>query len=128
MTVQQFGPNQLSGRGRGPSVHALGAPVTTPVINAWSSCNVAHTFAIPSLHVFVPVASPNAINSANNLCGSSPCTSGPYSQETFSFMTPNHGGAFRWQCLVPCGGGFLDGNGGPMATIGYMTGNMEVRA
>ena len=39
-----------------------------------------------------------------------------------------HGGIFRWQCFVPCGGGFIDGNGGPMQTIGYMTGNMEVRA
>ena len=37
-------------------------------------------------------------------------------------------GTFRWQCFVPCGGGFLDGNGGPMQTIGYMMGNMEVSA
>ena len=28
--------------------------------------------------------------------------------------------------LVPCGGGFVDGNGGPMQTVGYMTGNMDV--
>ena len=41
-------------------------------------------------------------------------------------MSPAHAGVFRWQCLVPCGGGFVDGNGGPMQTIGYMTGNMEV--
>jgi hypothetical protein len=46
--------------------------------------------------------------------------------EKFSFMAPSHAGVFRWQCLVPCGGGFLDGNGGPMTTIGYMTGNMTV--
>lgn len=127
VTVQQFGPRLNSqGVAVGTGVHALGVPVTTPVINSWQNCNVAHTFAIPSLNVYVPVASPNAINSANNLCGSSPCTSGPYSRETFSFMTPSQGGVFRWQCLVPCGGGFLDGNGGPMATIGYMTGNMTV--
>jgi hypothetical protein len=27
---------------------------------------------------------------------------------------------------VPCGLSFLDGNGGPMQTIGYMMGNMQV--
>ena len=41
-------------------------------------------------------------------------------------MTPNHTGEFRWQCFVPCGGGYVDGNGGPMQTIGYMTGQMNV--
>ena len=106
--------------------------VSTPyrrvsVINGWAGCTVAHTFAIPSLHLFIPVASPNAIDSANNLCSVSPCTSGPHSVMTFSFRVPNSG-VFRWQCFVPCGGGFLDGNGGPMQTIGYMTGNMEARA
>ena len=98
------------------------------VINGWAGCTVGHTFAIPSLRLFIPVASPNAYDSANNLCGVSPCTSGPHAVETFDFKVPSHGGTFRWQCFVPCGGGFLDGNGGPMQTIGYMTGNMEVRA
>ena len=97
------------------------------VINGWAGCTVAHTFAIPALHLFIPVASPNALDSANNLCGVSPCTSGPHSVMTFSFKVPA-AGTFRWQCYVPCGGGFVDGNGGPMQTIGYMTGNMEVRA
>lgn len=101
---------------------------TTSLINAWSDCNVGHTFAIPSLGVYVPVASPNANLSANNLCSSSPCTpsGNPYALETFSFTVPNHGGVFRWQCLVPCGGGYLDGNSGPMQTFGYMMGNMDV--
>jgi hypothetical protein len=98
------------------------------VINGWAGCTVGHTFAIPGLHLFVPVASPGALDSANNLCSVSPCTSGPHAVESFSFRVPGHGGIFRWQCFVPCGGGFLDGNGGPMSTIGYMTGNMEVRA
>jgi len=98
------------------------------VINGWAGCTVGHTFAIPSLRLFIPVASPNAYDSANNLCGVSPCTSGPHAVESFDFKVPNHDGTFRWQCFVPCGGGFLDGNGGPMQTIGYMTGNMEVRA
>ena len=103
-------------------------PRNVSVINGWAGCTVGHTFAIPSLRLFIPVASPNAYDSANNLCGVSPCTSGPHAVESFSFKAPPVGGTFRWQCFVPCGGGFLDGNGGPMQTIGYMTGNMEVRA
>ena len=101
---------------------------TTSVINSWSDCNVGHTFAIPAMGIFVPVATPNANLSANNLCSSSPCgTSGnPYALETFSFMAPNHSGVFRWQCFVPCGGGYIDGNGGPMQTFGYMMGEMDV--
>ena len=103
---------------------------TTPLINGWSDCNVGHTFAIPALGVFVPVASPNANLSANNLCGSSPCTpsGNPYALETFSFMTPDHAGVYRWQCLIPCGGGYIDGNGGPMQTLGWMAGFMDVVA
>jgi hypothetical protein len=100
---------------------------TMSVINSWANCNVGHTFAIPSLGIFVPVASPNAQLSANNLCSSSPCTTSgnPYSLETFSFTSPSTG-TYRWQCLIPCGGGFLDGNGGPMQTLGWMTGFMYV--
>jgi hypothetical protein len=103
---------------------------TTPVIDSWADCNVGHTFAIPGMGLYVPVASPNANLSANNLCSSSPCTpsGNPYAKETFSFMSPAHGGVFRWQCLVPCGGGYLDGNNGPMATLGYMMGEMDVVA
>jgi hypothetical protein len=103
----------------------LGPVKTVSVINSWSHCAVGHTFAIPSLGLYVPVGSPNA---SAQLCSVSPCTSGPYTQETFSFRTPSQGGTYRWQCFVPCGGGFLDGNGGPMQTFGYMTGNMEVAA
>ncbi len=112
-------------------VNAKGVATPTrrvSVINGWAGCTVGHTFAIPALHVFVPVASPNALDSANSLCGESPCTSGPHAVESFSFKAPAHAGTFRWQCFVPCGGGFLDGNGGPMQTLGYMMGNMEVRA
>lgn len=103
----------------------LGPPQNVPVINGWSHCSVGHTFAIPSLGLFVPVGSPNA---SAELCGTSPCTAGPFTLQKFSFMTPRHGGVFRWQCFVPCGGGFLDGNSGPMQTLGYMMGEMEVTA
>jgi hypothetical protein len=116
VNVQQFN------KGR-----ALGPARTVSVINSWSSCNVAHTFSIPALGVFVPVASPNA---SATLCGASPCTpsSGAYSLEKFSFMSPSHTGVWRWQCLIPCGGGYIDGNSGPMQTEGFMTGQMQVVA
>ena len=41
-------------------------------------------------------------------------------------MSPRTAGDYFWQCKIPCGLGYLDGNGGPMQTIGFMTGNMEV--
>jgi hypothetical protein len=101
----------------------MGPVHITNTLNGWSHCAVGHTFAIPSLHLFVPVGSPDA---SASLCGDSPCVSGPFTLEKFTFRTPDHTGAFRWQCFVPCGGGFVDGNGGPMQTIGYMTGDMNV--
>jgi hypothetical protein len=105
--------------------HPKGPVHVTPTLNGWSHCAVGHTFAIPSLHLFVPVGSPDA---SASLCSSSPCVSGPYTLQKFSFRTPSHGGEFRWQCFVPCGGGFIDGNGGPMQTFGYMAGQMTVVA
>jgi hypothetical protein len=119
VTVQQYDKNNKP----------LGGPKTESVINSWSNCNVGHTFAIPGMGLYVPVASPNANNSANNLCSTSPCTptsGGAYAEETFSFTSPSHSGVFRWQCLVPCGGGYLDGNSGPMQTLGWMAGEMDV--
>jgi len=119
VTVQQFSKNNTP----------LGPAQPESFINSWSACNVGHTFAIPELGLYVPVASPNADNSANNLCGTSPCTptsGGAYSLETFSFMSPSQTGSYRWQCLVPCGGGFLNGNGGPMQTLVWMAGFMDV--
>jgi hypothetical protein len=121
VTVQQFSKNNTP----------LGPTQITSFINSWADCTVGHTFTIPGLNLYVPVASPNANNSANNLCSSSPCTptsGGAYSLETFSFMSPSHTGTFRWQCLVPCGGGFINGNGGPMQTLGWMAGFMYVVA
>ena len=119
VTVQQFSKNNTP----------LGPAQPESSINSWADCSVGHTFAIPELGLYVPVASPNANNSVNNLCGSSPCTptsGGAYALETFSFMSPSQTGSYRWQCLVPCGGGFLNGNGGPMQTLGWMAGFMDV--
>jgi hypothetical protein len=103
-----------------------GSPVSE--LNSWSGCNVQHTFTMAGLGINVPIASPPTLKEENALCGTSPCTSGPHQVVTFSFMTPAKGGTFRWQCIVPCGGGYVDGNGGPMATPGYMSGQMEVQA
>jgi hypothetical protein len=119
VTVQQFDKNNK----------ALTPPVTTSVVNGWANCNIGHTFAIPGMNMYVPVPSPNAANSKANLCSTFPCTptsGGAYAVVTFSFMSPAKGGVFRWQCLIPCGGGYIDGNSGPMQTLGYMMGEMTV--
>ena len=111
------------------------APQAISLLDSWADCSVQHTFAIPGLGLSVPVASPNTVAENNALCGTSPCVANtadqalaPHTVVRFSFMTPKAGGTFRWQCFVPCGGGFVDGNGGPMGTPGYMMGQMEVQA
>ena len=44
----------------------------------------------------------------------------------FEFVVPDKPGLFRWQCFVPCAAGTLYGNGGPMQTLGYMAGELQV--
>jgi hypothetical protein len=104
--------------------------VTT--FDSWADCSVQHTFAIPSLGINVPVASPNTVDENNNLCATGPCVADqantPHTVVKFTFKTPSTPGAYHWQCFVPCGGGYVDGNGGPMATPGYMMGQMEVQS
>jgi hypothetical protein len=95
------------------------------LLNSWSGCTVGHTFSIPGIDLNVPMGSPTLAQSAN-LCSTSPCTSGPHAVMTFKFRTPRTPGQYFWQCRIPCGGGFIDGFGGPMQTIGFMTGNMDV--
>jgi len=115
--------NQVWGRVTGTVgnvEYVNGKPVS--VLNSWQECSVQHTFAIPALGLNVPIA---AVKSPN-LCSTSPCTSGPHTVVTFSFRTPATPGVFVWQCRIPCAGGFLDGNGGPMSTLGYMAGELQV--
>ena len=93
------------------------------VIDSNSGNGVGHTFSIPTLGISVPLYGndPNA-----NLCSAAPCpTSSPRNIVKFSFMSPGPG-TYSWQCFVPCGLGFLYGNGGPMFTVGYMGGFMKV--
>ena len=95
------------------------------VTNSNAGNGVAHTFSIPTLGINVPLYgnNPNA-----NLCAATPrTTSSPHNIIRFSFLSPGPG-SYPWQCFVPCGLGFLYGNGGPMQTVGYMDGFMKVVA
>ncbi len=95
------------------------------VLNSNVGNGVAHTFSIPSIGINVPLY---ANNGNANLCAAAPCTvSSPHKVIRFSFTTPGPGN-YRWQCFVPCGSGWLFGNGGPMSTLGYMGGFMKVVA
>jgi hypothetical protein len=98
----------------------------TSALDTWANCSAGHTFSIPGIGLSVPIASPTTVKENNNLCATSPCTSGPKATVTFTFKSPTSTGDYFWQCRIPCGGGFIDGFGGPMQTIGYMTGQMEV--
>ncbi len=88
---------------------------------------IAHTFSIPTLGINVPllgVSNPGA----NSFCSQGPCTtSNEHNTITFSFKSPGPG-QYPWQCFVPCGLGYLYGNGGPMSTLGYMGGFLRVVA
>jgi hypothetical protein len=86
--------------------------------------DASHTFTIPDLGISVPL--PGISSTAKNPCGSAPCPlSDDHTTITFSFMSPGPG-TYRWQCFVPCAAGFILGNGGPMQTIGWMDGLIEV--
>jgi hypothetical protein len=91
--------------------------------NANVGAGAAHTFAIPTLGINVPLLG----STASTLCGVAPCaTTSAHNVVKFSIMTPKAVGQYAWQCFVPCGLGWLYGNGGPMQTIGYMDGLMKV--
>jgi hypothetical protein len=84
----------------------------------------SHTFAVPQLGVFIPL--PGVPEEAPNQCEFAPCTlSQAHRTITFTFRTGKKG-RYRWQCFVPCAAGWIDGNGGPMQTLGYMDGFLEV--
>jgi hypothetical protein len=84
----------------------------------------SHTFTVPDLGISVPLAGVG--DNAKNQCGAAPCSlSMAHTTITFSFMSPGKG-TYRWQCFVPCAFGFYYGFGGPMQTIGWMSGEIEV--
>jgi hypothetical protein len=86
--------------------------------------DASHTFAVPAYGLIVAV--PGVADSAKNQCGYAPCPlSNAHRTIRFTFHTgkPGH---YRWQCFVPCAAGWIDGFGGPMQTIGYMDGFLDV--
>jgi hypothetical protein len=84
----------------------------------------SHTFAIPDLGVSVPLE--GVPDEAPHQCENAPCGSAEAHRTiTFAFRT-GAPGKYRWQCFVPCAAGFILGFGGPMQTIGYMDGTLEV--
>ncbi len=84
----------------------------------------SHTFAVPQLGLIVPLR--GVPDEAENQCEEGPCSlSQAHETITFTIRTGKPG-RYRWQCFVPCAAGFISGFGGPMQTIGYMDGFLEV--
>jgi hypothetical protein len=86
--------------------------------------DASHTFAVAQLGILVPIL--GVADDAKNQCGFAPCgLSNAHNTITFTFRTGKKG-HYRWQCLVPCAAGFVYGFGGPMQTVGYMDGYLDV--
>jgi hypothetical protein len=83
----------------------------------------SHVFAIPAIGLSVPLEGIPA--NAKNPCSNAPCSGADRETIQFTFRTPAKG-LYRWQCFVPCAAGYIDGNGGPMQTVGYMDGYIKV--
>jgi hypothetical protein len=85
----------------------------------------SHTFVVPQLGVFVPL--PGVADEAKNQCEYGPCDPATMANRKiqFTFRTGKKG-RFRWQCFVPCAAGTYFGFGGPMQTLGYMGGYIDV--
>ena len=96
--------------------------------NAIDPNDASHTFAVPQLGIIV--ALPGVADDAKHPCGFAPCSISKNDHRTikFTFHTPAKPGTFRWQCFVPCAAGWVFGFGGPMQTIGYMDGYLNVSA
>ena len=89
--------------------------------------DASHTFAVPALGLIV--AAPGVADNAKNQCGFAPCPmSNAHRTVEFTFHTPAKSTTLRWQCFVPCAAGWVNGFGGPMQTIGYMDGYLNVKA
>jgi hypothetical protein len=93
-------------------------------INAIDPEEASHTFAVPELGVFVPL--PGVSEEAKHPCEEAPCEmNSDHRTISFTFRTGKKG-RYRWQCFVPCAAGWYFGNGGPMQTLGYMDGFINV--
>lgn len=118
--------NQVLGRVTGTLSGAMnvnGKRVTD--ITPSTGYGESHTFTIPGMGLNVPLPAVNGNDPT--FCTEAPCTSDHvHNTIKFSFMSgaPRQ---YRWQCFFPCAAGFLDGNGGPMQTLGYMDGFLKVQ-
>jgi hypothetical protein len=127
VTVYQFDGksglrNPFMARVRGTLGNAM--QVNGRTLSVINPDDASHTFAIPQLDLLVPLK--GVADNAKNQCEFAPCTMDKaHNTITFSFRTPGPG-RYRWQCFVPCAAGFLAGFGGPMQTLGYMDGFLNV--
>jgi hypothetical protein len=96
-------------------------------VGAFAPDQPSHTFAVPELGVLVPIAPVSeALEDSDKACGYAPCDlSMAHRTIEFTFRTGKPG-RYRWQCFVPCAAGFVYGFGGPMQTVGYMDGFLNV--
>jgi hypothetical protein len=83
----------------------------------------SHTWVVPELGIFVPL--PGVPEEAKNQCEYAPCEGAAHNTVEFSFYSGKKG-RYHWQCFVPCAAGYLYGFGGPMQTLGYMDGFLNV--
>jgi hypothetical protein len=93
-------------------------------VDAINPDDASHTFAVPQLGLILAI--PGVADDAKNQCDFAPCpmsTAHRTVQFTFHTKGPGH---YRWQCFVPCAAGWIDGFGGPMQTIGYMDGFLDI--
>lgn len=127
VTIYQFDGNSglrnpFLARVRGTLGNSM--QVNGKALNVINPDDASHTFAIPQLGLIVPLK--GVADDAKNQCEFAPCAmSNAHNTITFTFMTPGPG-RYRWQCFVPCAAGFLAGFGGPMQTLGYMDGFLNV--
>jgi hypothetical protein len=84
----------------------------------------SHTFTVPELGVIVPL--PGVPEDASKQCEQMPCSlTDAHRTVEFTIRIPPGSDEYRWQCFVPCAAGFVNGNGGPMQTVGYMDGYLR---
>ena len=127
VTVYQFDGNSglrnpFMGKVRGTVGNAM--TVNGKTLGVLNADDASHTFAIPQLHLIVPLK--GVADNAKNQCGYAPCSmSNAHNTISFVFRTPGKG-RYRWQCFVPCAAGWIYGFGGPMQTLGYMDGFLNV--
>lgn len=96
-----------------------------PTTSLEASFDVAHTFTIPQRGINVPWFAVTTTKTPT-LCPVAPCTPNyPHKIDKVVF-TSGPVAQYHWQCFIPCGLGYLDGNGGPMQSIGYMGGFLKV--